>query len=323
MPQSAKSVMVSGAHLVVRGWRALVCAYAVLLLMGMVAAFPAASPVSSILNHSQEASRLVTGFDLGVFFSLLLHPEFSSGGPLHSSLFAALLYLAFMLFFSGGLLADFSGDQRLTFGKFVEACAVFFWRFVRLLLFLLLALVPVGALYALLDNWTGKLADSSPRESLGFWLTWGCWALLLLLFVILRLWFDVAQIRAVAENEQKIRRALGKSFGITFGSMGSLLWIFLRIAIVALLGSAAAVWLFARLILPDQVGLTVLLGQAFVLFWLAIRFWLRACETVWYQRKFPVPVVIAETPAPPAPVEFEPPSLPDPPLAFPPDGTSS
>jgi hypothetical protein len=319
MAQSANNVLAAGAQLVLRGWRALVWAYAALLLVGVATAFPTASAFSSILDHSMESGGLVSGFDLGVFFSLLLHPEFHFSGAFHSSLFASILYVLFMLFFTGGLLADFSSEQRLTFGKFLEACAEFFWRFVRLLLFLLLALVPLGALYALLDNWIGKLADHSVRESLGFWLTWGCWALLLLLFVILRLWFDVAQIRAVAEHEPKIRRALGQSFRIAFGSLGALYWIFLRMGIVALLGSAAAAWIFGRIIRPEQVGLTILLGQAFVLFWLTIRFWLRACETLWYQRKFSAPEVFVEAPAPPASLEIEPPPTSAPPLNTPPE----
>jgi hypothetical protein len=170
---------------------------------------------------------------------------------------------------------------------------------------------------------TGKLAENSPHDSLGFLLSWGCMAFALLLFVAIRLWFDVAQIRAVAENEPKIRRALGKSFRMTFGNFFSLFWIFLRIAIVALLGSAAAVWFFVKVIRPEQVGLSIVIGQVLVFFWFAIRFWLRASETVWYQRKFPAPVVFAEAPAPPPPVDLEPPALPASPLATPSDDISS
>lgn len=306
-----------------RGWRALVCAYLALLFLGAIAGFAAAPSTHDILDHSLEAERLVRSFDLGVFFSLLLHPEFRIGGATHVSVLGSFLFPVFMLFFTGGLLADYSSEQRLRFADFLAACAEYFWRFVRLLIFLLLALVPVGGLYALYDYWAGKTADNSPRDALGYWLTWGGWALALFLFVIVRLWFDVAQIRAVAENEPRVRRALGKSFRIAFGSMGALFWIFLRIAIVALLGSAVAAWIFLRLIRPEQVGLAVLLGQAFVFFWLAIRFWLRASEAVWYQRKFPAPVAFAEAPAPHLLAELEPPSLPSPPLAAPPDDSSS
>ena len=72
-----------------------------------------------------------------------------------------------------------------------------------------------------------------------------------------QLWFDVAQIRAVAENERKIRLALGKSFRMTFGNFGSIFWILLRIGVVALAVSAAALWFYVRVIPPEQAGLAI------------------------------------------------------------------
>ncbi len=306
MGKPTKGVVTAGAGLVLRGWRALCWAYVINLLLGIVAGLPVAAGISSILNNSFESERLAKGFDLGTFIGLLMHPEFTLSTFVPSSLFVSLLYFLFMLFFTGGLLADYRQEQRLSFGKFLESCGEFFWRFVRLLLFLLTMLALVGALYALLGRWTSGLADNSPRESLAFWLAVGCAAIALLLFVIVRLWFDVAQIRAVAENERKIRRALGKSFRMTFGNFGSLFWIFLRIAVVALAGSAVALWFYVRVIRPEHVGLSILFGQMVVFFWLTMRLWLRACETVWYQRKFPPPVIFAEAPAPPPPVDLEP-----------------
>ncbi len=323
METPTKSVLATGARLVLRSWRVLWWAYAVNLLLGIVAGLPVAAGVSAILNNSFEAQRLVKGFDLGVFLSLLMHPEVTLSTFVPGSIFISLLYFVFMLFLTGGLLADFRQEERLSFGKFLESCGAFFWRFARLLLFHLLALVPAGILYGLLDYGTEKVAENSPRDSVGFWLAQGCIAITALLFFVIRLWFDVAQIRAVAENERKIRRALGKAFRMTFGNFGSLFWIFLRIGIVALAGSAAAAWFFFKVIRPEQVGLSILFGQVIVFFWLVIRLWLRACETAWYQRKFPAPVAFAEAPAPPSPLEVEPPPLPAPPLAAPSDEASS
>jgi hypothetical protein len=323
METPTSGVLATGARLVLRGWRVLGWAYVVNLLLGIVAALPLASTISNILNNSLEAGRLAKGFDLGAFFGLLMRPEFTLSNFVPGSFFVSLLYLVFTIFLTGGLLADYGHERRLSFGAFLDACGTFFWRFVRLLLFLLLALVPVGLLHALFQYASGKRLENSPRDSVAFWVTLSGLAVVVLLFFVIRLWFDVAQIRAVAENERKIRRALGKSFRMTFANFGSLFWIFLRIGIVALAGSAAALWFFVKVMRPEQVGLTIVFGQVFVFFWLTIRFWLRACETVWYQRKFPAPVAFAEAPILPGPVESEPPSLPAPPLATPPDETTS
>jgi hypothetical protein len=323
METPTRGVLATGARLVLRGWRVLGWAYVVNLLLGIVAALPVAATFSEILNHSLEAGRLAKGFDLGAFFGLLMQPEVTLSTFVPGSFFVSFLYLVFTIFLTGGLLADYRHDQRLSFGVFLDACGTFFWRFVRLLLFLLLALVPVGLLHALFQYVTSKPAGNSPRDSVAFWLNLSGLAVVALLFFVIRLWFDVAQIRAVAENEPKIRRALGKSFRMTFGYFGSLFWIFLRIGIVALAGSAAALWFFVKVMRPEQIGLTIVYCQVFVFFWLTIRFWLRACETVWYQRKFPAPVAFAEAPAPPGPLEIEPLPAPAPPLATPPDESTS
>jgi hypothetical protein len=323
MEKPTSGILATGARLVLRGWRVLCWAFVVNLLLGIVAALPVAAAISEILNNSLEAGRLAKGFDLGAFFGLLMQPEVTLSTFVPGSFFVSLLYLVFMIFLTGGLLADFRHDQRLSFGAFLDACGTFFWRFVRLMLFLLLALVPVGIFHGLFQFATSKPAENSPRDSVAFWLTLSGLAIVALLFFAIRLWFDVAQIRAVAENERKVRRALGKSFRMTFGNFGSLFWIFLRIGIVALAGSTAAVWFFVKVMRPGQVGLTIVFCQVFVFFWLTIRLWLRASETVWYQRKFPAPVAFAEAPLLPDLAEFEPPSLPAPPLATPPDDTSS
>lgn len=323
METPTRGVLATGARLVLRGWRVLGWAYAVNLLLGVVAALPVAATISEILNHSLEAGRLVKGFDLGAYFGLLMRPEVALSTFVPSSFVISILYLVFMVFLTGGLLVDFRDEKGLSFGAFLEACGTFFWRFVRLLLFMLLTLVPVGILFDLLNRGAARIARNSPRDSVNFWLVVGCAAVTALLFFAIRLWFDVAQIRAVAENERKIRRALGRAFRVTFGNFFSLFWILLRIGIVALAGSAAAAWFFVKVIRPEQIGLTIVFCQVFVFFWLMIRFWLRACETVWYQRKFPAPVAFAEAPVLPGPAESEPPSLPAPPLATPPEETSS
>ena len=323
METPTSGVLATGAQLVLRGWRVLGWAYVVNLLLGIVAALPLAATISEILDHSLEAERLAKGFDLGAFFGLLIQPEVTLSNFVPGSFFVALLYLVFTIFLTGGLLSDFRHDQRLSFGAFLDACGAFFWRFVRLLVFLLLVLVPAGILFDLLNRGAAKIARNSPRDSVNFWLALSGAAVVALLFFAIRLWFDVAQIRTVAENEPKIRRALGRSFRMTFGNFGSLFWIFLRLGIVALAGSAAAAWFFVKVLRPEPVGLTIVFCQVFVFFWLAIRFWLRACETVWYQRKFPAPVAFAEAPILPGPAESEPPSLPASPLATPPDDTSA
>ena len=177
----------------------------------------------------------------------------------------------------------------MTSGEFFEGCGRFFWRFVRLLIFLLIALIPIGLLYSLVQQWSGRLATDASWDMLGFWVQLAGTALVLFLLMVVRLGFDMAQVRAVTEDERAIRRALLAAFKLTFGNFGSLFWIYLRLNLVAWVGSAALIWVWVKLVRPEWVAVSFLIGQAMVLLWIGARLWLRASEMVWYQRYGPGP----------------------------------
>src|SRR3970040_1109641 len=102
MEKPTKGVLAAGARLVLRSWRLLGFAYAVNLLLGIVAALPVAATISGALDHSLEAGSLVQGFDLGAFLGLLMHPEVTLGNFMPGSVLIALVYLVFTLFLTGG-----------------------------------------------------------------------------------------------------------------------------------------------------------------------------------------------------------------------------
>ena len=209
-----------------------------------------------------------------------------------------------MLFVTGGLLEVYRRDQTLSPGEFFQACGSYFWRFVRLLIFLVIVLIVVGIGAGLVGAGLDRLAEDSPREKLGFWLDVGGGLVLLLVLMTVRLWFDMAQVRAVAEEERKMRRTFLRAFKLTFGNFPSLFWLYLRISVVFWVGLAAILWVWLR-VPPQAIGLSFLLGQAAVVLWVGTRLWQRASETLWYQRCYPVPAALAPpepSPAEPSPV---------------------
>lgn len=125
---------------------------------------------------------------------------------------------------------------------------------------------------------------------LGFWVELAGAVVLLFLLMAVRLWFDLAQVRAVAEGERAMRRTVWRALKLTLGNFLPLFWIYLRISLVACAGLLAVAWVWVRFVRPERIGVSFLLGQALVLLWLGARLWQRACETLWYQRRFPPPV---------------------------------
>jgi hypothetical protein len=277
----------AGAKLVWRRQRVFWWVYAINFLLALAGTLPLLSHAGTVLNHSLAAEPLVHGFNLSTFFALANRPSAPLGAAGSSSALATLVFFVFMLFLAGGILEVYWRDETLQAGEFFGACGRFFWRFVRLLIFMGIVLIPILLFVRFVMNWSGKLASNAPQPLLGFWVEIAGLLIAVLLLVAVRLWFDVAQIRAVAEGQRAMRRTLLQAFKITFRNFGSLFWVYLRLCVLGLAGLAAAFWVWVRLVRADSIGASFLLGQAVIFLWIAIRLWLRASETRWYQQRIP------------------------------------
>ena len=298
-----KSPLVAGLGLVWRRQSVLWWIFVVNFVLAAMGAGTFARQVSPVLDYSLQSQALVHGFNPFVLSNLLMEQHGAAAAETASACLI-LVFFIFMLFVEGGLLEVYRLDHGLTKGEFFEASGRFFWRFVRLLILLLLALIPVGIVYGLTTRASHLLDERSPSPMPGIWVLGIGLLAVLFLGQAVRLWFDMAQIRAVAEDERAVRRALGRAFKITFGNFGSLYWIYLRISIVAWLVMAVLLWIWTRLVRPEWIGVSFLLTQLILLGWLGTRLWQRASETLWYQRRFGEVVKepdVAPTP-PPAPV---------------------
>lgn len=264
-----------------------ICAVNFLLaLAGTTALRPA---LATILDYSLAAKRLATGFDVPTFAALLMHPDRPMSAAVPASILAIFIFFLYMLFLTGGILEVYRRHKKLTTGEFFEACGRFFWRFVRLLIFLLILLIPVNLLSSFVQQWSGKLAAEASRGMLGFWVQVAGTAVVLILLMAIRLVFDMAQVRVVAEDVRPMRRALLDAFKLTWRNFGSLFWIYLRLSLATWVGSAVLLWMWVKLVRPEWVGVSFLIGQAIVLLWIGTRLWLRASETCWYQQQGPPP----------------------------------
>ncbi|MDE3136263.1 MAG: hypothetical protein KGL59_06795 [Acidobacteriota bacterium] len=256
--------------------------FAVNFVLAALATLPTALSMAGVMGHSLYSNRLVTGFDVGVLIELLMRPQVNGGTTL--ALFP-LVFLVFMLLVEGGILVSYRQDRRLGTGEFFGAGGKFFWRFVRLMVCMLAVLVPLFFAWGALSNWSDRLSSNSPNPYAGFQLELSGGVIFLLVFLALRLWFDMAQVRLVATEERSVLRALRWALGTTLRSFGSLYWLFLRISLTSWIVLVVVVWIWMNFVPHEHMGLSFLLGQFVLLFWLAARLWQRAGETVWYERR--------------------------------------
>jgi hypothetical protein len=276
--------------------------FTVNLALAYLGARPALSRMQQVLDHSMQSRRLADMFDLGAFSALSSDPEVDLYGSHGASFHFALVFFVFALFLTGGILEAYRSGRKLTSREFFEACGSYFWRWVRLLIFMLIVLVPVVILAALILKETGRLLGDAGGKT-GYWFLLGGTCVVALLAMFVRLWFDIAQVRAVVEEETGMWRNARHAFKITAGNIATLFWMYFRISVLGWLVYAAGVYVWARMS-PARFEWTILFLEVVVVFNFGVRLWQRASEMTWYQRRFlaemavPVPVPVAPTPAP-------------------------
>lgn len=264
------------------------------------------------LNHSLESSRrLVHGFDVSALAEVGSLPEAPLRGMSAMLLMPSFLFTLFMLFMTGGLLLSYQDDLPVDSGGFFEACGGHFWRFVRLLIYFAIAMIPVGILWPIVGKIYSDIDDVaiSPYPGPGFM----CVATVAILFLLmcLRLWFDMAQVMAVAEDERRMHRVLRRSAALVWNNFGALFWLYLRIRVIGcvLFGTGLYVWMMK--LRPEATRVAFALGQVMILLWLGTRLWQRASEVEWYKQYraaqyTPVPMPPPPVPAPAVEVEVLP-----------------
>lgn len=274
----------SGAGLVWRRQRMLWWIFIVNFILAAFSTRGVAERSAATLDHSFASLRLVNQFDVSAFLGLFLQPEAPFDGAASAVASFSFLFLLFMLFITGGVLASYRDDQKLSSAPFFESCGRHFWRFVRLMIYFLIALIPIAILFAIAGKVYNRIDDRSISPFPAVHFIEAAAVIILFLMMSLRLWFDMAQVIAVAEDERRMHRALRSAAALLRRNFGSLFWLYLRISVIGwiLFGVGLHVWMFH--LRPEGIGSAFLLSQVLILFWLGARLWQRASEMQWYQK---------------------------------------
>ena len=299
--------MREGARRVWRHQRILWWILALNFVLALFGTMPMASRVGKVADHSLNSQKLVGGFDIAAFVELASNPDVGFWAKTTDSLWFAVIFFVFALFLTGGILETYHGNRKLPLADFFQACGLYFWRWVRLLVFMLIVIAPLVFLASGIVKWSDTLSEDAAPELMGFWVELFGLLFVALMMMAVRLWFDMAQVRAVAENERAMRRALAKAFMLTWRNFGSLYWLYFRISFLAWLGLAVTWWIWLR-IPGERIGTTFFLFEVLIAWWIGTRLWQRASETAWYEWHPELTMVatgvpnVLETPTPGLPV---------------------
>src|SRR5271165_4421125 len=279
-----QGLVAAGASLFWRRRGILWWVFAVNIVLGGMGTLPAAIQLNKALHHTLAGQQLLKGFDLGVFYELLRVPEVNLFRFRTSSYAFAALFAVVMLFISGGILEVYRQDRRrIDTGDFFAASGAFFWRFAQLTLFSLAPFALIREAYFDVEKAADYLGDKVLADQVGFvmWLVGMIILVLLALFV--RLWFDIAKVRAVVLNKRRMWPNMWQACGITLRQLRTLLWMYLRISLVAWITLFVAFLVWTK-IPPTAIWATFVLLELVILVQLGARLWQMASATVWYKR---------------------------------------
>jgi hypothetical protein len=307
-----KGLVTAGLSLLWRRQGILCWVFAVNFICGALGTAPAALTLNRALHHSLAGQPLTKGFDLGMLNELFRLPDVGLMRSSTASYIFACLFFLFMLFVSGGILETYRQDSSLTTGDFFAASGGFFWRFVRLMLFSLVPFTFLWSMYPVVNKLADYVGDRVVADQVGFFIDLTGTIILALLALLIRLWFDVAKIRAVAQNECGMWHNMWKSCDITWRNLGTLFWMYFRISlltwIVLLLG-----FLIWTKLPPTATPITFVLLEFMILSQLTGRLWHLASATTWYQRHAePVPAESVDYTTPNQEEVIEPATSPEP-----------
>jgi hypothetical protein len=269
----------------------------------------------AILDHSLYAERLVKGFDLGAFIELLSKPEF---GSLNSMTYPS-LYFGFVFFlatalFLPGIFTGYASTYRLPREEFFRACGRNLWRFIRIMIIAGIIMGIIAGLLFAANNAIAKKADNSTNEKLPFELQITGLAVIFLVMTTLRIWFDLAEVDAVLNDQRAVRKSIAAAFRHTFRSLARLLTSYVVVTIVAAIVLLAGLFLWMKLVAPENILGAFAIGQITLLLLLIPRFWQRGIAVSYWQQRMLAPMVptaiVESLPVPVAPVS--PPSDPQP-----------
>ena len=167
--------------------------------------------------------------------------------------------------------------------------------------------IIAGLLFAA-NGAIAKKAGESTNEKLPFELQMTGLAVIFLIMTTLRIWFDLAEADTVLNDQRAVRKSIRSAFKSTFRSLGSLLGSYIVSTAVAAIFLVGGLWIWLRLIGPENHIGAFVIAQIILFLLLIPRFWQRGIAVSYWQQRMLVPVVavqpIAPTPviAAPAPV---------------------
>ena len=298
----SRSILLHGLRLLVSRPGALLWTYAFNLGIAMLFSMRLNAQFASILDHSLEAERLNTAFDLGVLAEAFQRFTYKAPSTGATSYLGLPVYLLCYFILVPGALVCYRTGAPSRLSVLVGSGIAYFWRFVRLtLLTLLISAVVLGPAMFLQGRWSAYVDDRWVGLQAAL-LDWAAMLVVFLVAALLRLYFDLVEVyvvqlgeRATAPSRSVLRTLLPALRALRANFVRAYL-TFVALTLLGFLALAFTGRVTAHMLAQPRVWPAFLLLQAGLFAMLATRLWQRGAETILAED---FPILLPMVPAPP------------------------
>jgi len=262
----------------------------------------------AILDRSLHSEALIKGFDVGVFVDLLAKPDFGSTQSMAvPAICSAFIFFLATALFLPGMFSGFASTYRLPREEFFRACGRNLWRFIRIMVIAGILMLVLTVVLFTANGALANKAGESTNEKLPFELRMAGFAVIFLIMTILRIWFDLAEVDTVLNDQRAVRKSIASAFRHTFRSLGRLLASYVLVTIIAAIVLVGGLWVWMKLVAPQSVVGAFVIAQITLLLLLIPRFWQRGIAVSYWEQRMLLPLIptqpVAITPLPVPPAE--------------------
>ncbi len=276
------SPLSTGLRLALANKRLILWAYLANLAVGSEAALLFHARIAPVLDHSLAAQSIADRFDVSAC-GLLMMDVGKHGTSLYMQAFAAIVgYCLVSNILAAGIYYVFATGDLPRLAVVVRSGIEYFWRFFRLLFFVLIIAGTALAILAALGSVILKYADNVYVGRQFFFISLATFVVFAVVALFFRLWFDLAEASVVQlglNGTRRVRRVLLPCMRLLRKRFVPAYFSYFLIGCIGWAAFLLCVWVWVVVLSPRAVFLAWLLGQFATLSLLAARIWERGFAT--------------------------------------------
>jgi len=169
------------------------------LIFAYILSMPVSIMLNKALQNTTAASDTLKAFDFTIFATIM--NQYAKSLSFSRSLITiGLLYLIVNIFFAGGILKIFAGENKFQLSEFLEGCVEYFNRFLRLFLLSVVFLLLVFVLQLVISKFFNFLTKNASTEHLRSILLFLRIFLIGIMLAFVNMVFDYAKIMTVCND---------------------------------------------------------------------------------------------------------------------------